>query len=779
MKKLVSVLLMALLVFTFGSQLTHASLFANVDITVSSNFDSSNTTVNNVTDQSYGSSLALDTSLGSNVDYTFAYWAINDVLQPDLAIGHTFDVTQNMDIEAYFTKTTEHLAIFVDANGNVLHFEYVADAGTVVDPAITLPDKPGMAVADPKWDNSLTNITQDTIFVLQYENDGTHTAADIAVSTSSSIVGPLVTGAGNYAYNQVVTVIAAGVHEANFFQYWKDADTEEILSYSPVYAFSVFSTRNLEAVYGLAPATPLNDASITDVLEMRDGYYTYVGQFGAIADHLVLEYGVITNNETGDFNLQTDGINTYQVTRYNSETNEFVVSIPKNHYAARAYLVVKNTTDDSISIVYSNTKNYSTEKLSIVLDFEDESKSSYNLSGGDTVTIDGNDWLLDDALIGTTDYDQKVGNKSLRVDDSGNLASEFAFTNGVDTITFLAARYGTDSAANFTVQYAYEWDPTNWITLQDGENDYSLTIDQTSLTSYSVNINVDASIYIRILKTSGSTRINFDNVEFNPLPDITTPVISGAVDNSVEVGEDYDALSNVTAQDNRDGIITSSITYTVTDSVPAQIGGSYSSASPFDFTTLAEGTYTVDYTVTDSSSNTGTASMTLTVTAASAANPVVGTELFFSEIIEEGGDKAIEIYNPTAGAIDLSDYKVILYSNDKTSIGDSYILIGTLGAGETFVLSNAGSSTVIDNLSDDQDGVVNHNGNDAYELYKISTDSVVDVIGLVGAGVYFVDDRTLVRNPDVHSGNATWTIGEWTEYDPMTTDNLGEHTVTE
>ena len=45
------------------------------------------------------------------------------------------------------------------------------------------------------------------------------------------------------------------------------------------------------------------------------------------------------------------------------------------------------------------------------------------------------------------------------------------------------------------------------------------------------------------------------------------------------------------------------------------------------------------------------------------------SDLFISEYVEGyGNNKAIEIYNPTCYAIDLSEYMVFKYSNGSTSI---------------------------------------------------------------------------------------------------------------
>ncbi|MBN2504538.1 MAG: carbohydrate binding domain-containing protein, partial [Bacilli bacterium] len=95
------------------------------------------------------------------------------------------------------------------------------------------------------------------------------------------------------------------------------------------------------------------------------------------------------------------------------------------------------------------------------------------------------------------------------------------------------------------------------------------------------------------------TTVYLDNVvivESTPDPDTTAPVISGAEDVTLETGDVFDPLAGVTAFDVRDGEITLDTT-------------NYTS----DVNTSVPGTYTVVYTVSDSSDNIATKTITVTV----------------------------------------------------------------------------------------------------------------------------------------------------------------------
>src|SRR5687767_9203403 len=72
------------------------------------------------------------------------------------------------------------------------------------------------------------------------------------------------------------------------------------------------------------------------------------------------------------------------------------------------------------------------------------------------------------------------------------------------------------------------------------------------------------------------------------------------------------------------------------------------------------------------------------------------TELFFSEYIEGSGfNKAVEIYNGTGAAVNLSTYTLQLHSNGSATPSQSVTLTGTLADGDVFVVSRADADPAI------------------------------------------------------------------------------------
>lgn len=123
------------------------------------------------------------------------------------------------------------------------------------------------------------------------------------------------------------------------------------------------------------------------------------------------------------------------------------------------------------------------------------------------------------------------------------------------------------------------------------------------------------------------------------------------------------------------------------------------------------------------------------------------SDLFISEYVEgTANSKAIEIYNPTANPIDLSNYQVKRYSNgsNTSTSGGITTLVGTLQPYSTFVLVNGqtelvGTSTPCDPalqlLADQLDHAypapTYFNGNDALTIENING-TIVDIFGKIG-----------------------------------------------
>ena len=174
------------------------------------------------------------------------------------------------------------------------------------------------------------------------------------------------------------------------------------------------------------------------------------------------------------------------------------------------------------------------------------------------------------------------------------------------------------------------------------------------------------------------------------------------------------------------------------------------------------------------------------------------TDLFISEYIERssGSYKAIEIYNPSGSAVDLSGYTIkqaaggagwgFHPSNGEVS-GFIYPLTGSIASGDVYVLAAdqaSGLETVVD-IALGYPSVCHFAGDDAVGLFY--NDELIDVIGVPSvdpgsswdvAGVSgATEDHRLVRKPAVTSGNTDWAIsaGTTTENSEWVVDNISSY----
>ena len=127
-------------------------------------------------------------------------------------------------------------------------------------------------------------------------------------------------------------------------------------------------------------------------------------------------------------------------------------------------------------------------------------------------------------------------------------------------------------------------------------------------------------------------------------------------------------------------------------------------------------------------------------------------DIFISEYVEGwSNNKAIELYNPTDAAIDLSDYRLERYSNGATTAQDNQKvdLSGTLNANSVVVVvldkqdpdGVDYEAPVWDELAEaadlwvcpvyEENNTMYFNGNDAMVLRKISTNSPIDIFGKI------------------------------------------------
>ena len=165
------------------------------------------------------------------------------------------------------------------------------------------------------------------------------------------------------------------------------------------------------------------------------------------------------------------------------------------------------------------------------------------------------------------------------------------------------------------------------------------------------------------------------------------------------------------------------------------------------------------------------------------------TELFFSEYIEgSSNNKALEIYNGTGSAIDLTagNYSVQMFFNGNAAAGLTITLAGTVAAGDVFVIAHSSANASILAQADQTNGSGWYNGDDAVVLRK--NGAVIDVIGQTGfdpgaewgTNLTSTTDNTLRRLCTISQGDTNGSdvfdpAAEWEGFATDTTSGLGAH----
>lgn len=163
------------------------------------------------------------------------------------------------------------------------------------------------------------------------------------------------------------------------------------------------------------------------------------------------------------------------------------------------------------------------------------------------------------------------------------------------------------------------------------------------------------------------------------------------------------------------------------------------------------------------------------------------SDLYISEYVEGSSyNKALELYNDTGAAIDLSSYEVQFYFNGSASPGRTISLTGSVANGDVYVLAHSSADASILSQSDLTTGGSWYNGNDAVTL--LNGGVIIDAIGQLGidpgsewgSGLTSTQNNTLRRKVSVTQGdpNAYDNFDPSTEWDGFaqdTFDGLGAH----
>ncbi|WP_243384002.1 PKD domain-containing protein [Geothrix alkalitolerans] len=171
-----------------------------------------------------------------------------------------------------------------------------------------------------------------------------------------------------------------------------------------------------------------------------------------------------------------------------------------NQGAANSYTFSNVTAAHTIAAAFAASAGSSLKET-----FDTGTKGAYAVG---SVALATGSWTLDDALLGNTTADRKVGAQSVRTRNSGKVTMAFNFATGAKTVSVKHAKYGSDGNSTWGLWYSTNSGST-WI--QAGS---SVTTTSTTLATASFTVNVAGGIRFQIRKTDGSAnRVNFDDFQ--------------------------------------------------------------------------------------------------------------------------------------------------------------------------------------------------------------------------------------------------------------------------
>ncbi len=167
--------------------------------------------------------------------------------------------------------------------------------------------------------------------------------------------------------------------------------------------------------------------------------------------------------------------------------------------------------------------------------FNSGTKTSYTAAN---VTLTTGSWNLNDAILGSSSSDRKVGTQSVRIQNSGTITMNFNLSLGASAVSISHAKYGTDANSTWSL-----WSSTN-----NGVNwtQVGSTISTTSTTLQTANftISISGAVRFQLRKLSGG-RLNIDNFS------ISDNDLNGTTrDDNLAFGNPSSAFTNVGAPNN-------------------------------------------------------------------------------------------------------------------------------------------------------------------------------------------------------------------------------------
>lgn len=157
-------------------------------------------------------------------------------------------------------------------------------------------------------------------------------------------------------------------------------------------------------------------------------------------------------------------------------------------------------------------------------------------------------------------------------------------------------------------------------------------------------------------------------------------------------------------------------------------------------------------------------------------NIINANQLIISKYVDGlGNNRAIELYNPTANSIELSNYYLAILENASLIATHEIVLEGTINAGETYVVVKEGAEAALLAKANLVSNKMTFDGNDTIQLRQIANNTFIDQIYHPGNISLTMDEEVYVRKASVTSGNRIFSQSEWIGFVPTYLEPVGTH----
>jgi len=151
------------------------------------------------------------------------------------------------------------------------------------------------------------------------------------------------------------------------------------------------------------------------------------------------------------------------------------------------------------------------EQLLYETGFESASKSSYSFG---TITSEGREWCLENALIGNSESDRRNGSKSIRAQASGSVYMQEGMVN-ITKIEAYVGTYGSDTTPQISIKVSKNG--VDWVQvlapMTPGSTLELISVDLTASAAFeNAGLKTSDSLIVKF-EISGSKRINIDDVK--------------------------------------------------------------------------------------------------------------------------------------------------------------------------------------------------------------------------------------------------------------------------